>query len=74
MINVERLYLFIFVILSKNRVVRQCTIYDNKYKELSDSVEYSNYLSEIFRNTDDFSENSKFEEDIDSAVSLEDIF
>ncbi|KAG4081854.1 hypothetical protein H8356DRAFT_1428757 [Neocallimastix lanati (nom. inval.)] len=48
--------------------------YDNKYKELSDSVEYSNYLSEIFRSTDDFSENSKFEEDIDSAVSLEDIF
>ncbi|ORX77440.1 hypothetical protein BCR32DRAFT_247943 [Anaeromyces robustus] len=46
---------------------------DNGYKELTDSVEYSNYLSEAFDNADDFSENSKFGEDIDSPISLEDL-
>ncbi|KAG4082684.1 hypothetical protein H8356DRAFT_1384870 [Neocallimastix lanati (nom. inval.)] len=46
---------------------------DNGYKELMDSVEYSNYLSEAIDNADDFSENSQFGEDADSPISLEDI-
>jgi hypothetical protein len=46
---------------------------DNGYKELMDSVEYSNYLSEAIDNADDFSENSQFGEDADSSISLGDI-
>jgi len=46
---------------------------DKGYKELMDSVEYSNYLSEAIDNADDFSENSQFGEDADSPISLEDI-
>jgi len=46
---------------------------DDGYKELADSVDYTEYLSGEFEDADDFSESSKFGEDSDSPLSLEDI-
>jgi len=45
----------------------------NGYKELADSMDYAEFLSNEFPNADDFSEDSKFGENLDSPSNFDEI-